>query len=182
MFILTEEIKGKLIRDLSRDIRLRNYTFAFKDSALHCISKTDGTPIINCKDIPHRYSYTALLKFVKSHLYELMSFYNSTRSDLKKIGYEDFVKEIRVYKREKEPIDCLLFCKKDDIYYQFTVEVYCHIIGKATRVLITQDVLDAHGVDVETFFIDVIDEYTKDGINILDNSVYESNGKYYKRF
>ena len=36
--------------------------------------------------------------------------------------------------------------------------------------LITQDILDAHGVDVDTFFNDVADCYMTDGVDILDDS------------
>lgn len=172
MIILTDEIKKKIVRDLSRDIRLSEFSFTFHDTVLHCISKDSGTMTIHYDVIPKHCSYTTLLKCAKQYLYEQMLIYNSVRKDLKEMTYEAFIQTILVYKRKEQPIDCNCFYEKDKNFFQFTVstEIFRDTFNQEAEVLITHDVLEAHGVDIATFLNDVAKCYMKEGINILDNS------------
>lgn len=170
---LTDEFKRKLVRDLAKDIRLSEFTFVFQDTDLHCISKKNGTTSIHyANDMPKRCSYTGLLKSVKFYLYEQMVIYDSVRNDLKELSYETLIQNVLVYKRKEQPIDCNCFLVKDNYFFQFTVHthIFHNTFNEDTDVFITHDVLEAHEVDITTFFNDVADSYMKNGIDILDDS------------
>lgn len=172
MFILTNEIKDKLVKDLKRDVRFSDYIFEFQGVVLYCHSDYNGTAQIDFSDVPTRYSYTKLLKGTQLYLLGVRSAYASIKNSLMTISYDAFIKKIKAVKYDIPPVDTSVSYSTNGKVFKFMAySIYFDETGQHSMyVLITQDILDSHGVNVETFFKDVADCYMKDGVDILDDS------------
>ena len=172
MFILTNEIKDKLVRDLKRDIQFKDHIFEFDGVVLYSHSDYNGTARIDFSDMPTNYSYTKLLKGTQLYLVGVRKAYLSIKNSLETISYKDFIKKIKAVKYDIPPADNGVPYAVNGKVFKFMVySIYFDETGQHSMyVLITQEILDAHNVDVDTFFNDVADCYMKDGVDILDDS------------
>ena len=105
MFILTNEIKDKLVKDLKRNVRFSDYIFEFQGVVLYCHSDYNGTAQIDFSDVPTRYSYTKLLKGTQLYLLGVRSAYASIKNSLMTISYDAFIKKIKAVKYDIPPVD-----------------------------------------------------------------------------
>lgn len=170
--MLTNEIKNKLVRDLKREPKFKDSIIYFDGEYLSCISQSNGTVGIDYSDVPNRYSYTKLLKATKAQLNNILHTQSQIREALKNLPYEQFIKKIKAIKLDEPTIDTTFHYKYGKKFFQFTATSICfdETGQHQMQVCITQDVIDAHGVDIETFFKDVADCYMTDGVDILDDS------------
>lgn len=171
MIILTEELKKKFIRDLSKDPNLSDYTFVFKGHTLHCISQTDGTSLIHYDSIPEYCNYNLMLNSAIDHLCKQKYFFKAVRTVFKSFDYDTLLQKIHVYKSKERIVDCSCFYEMNGYFFEF--DIHAHLFNdplqEIVAISVTQDVLDAHGVDIDTFFRDVAECYLKDGIDILSD-------------
>jgi hypothetical protein len=105
MFILTNEIKNKLVRDLKRDIRFKDHIFEFDGVVLYSHSDCNGTARIDFSDMPTNYSYTKLLKGTQLYLVGVRKAYLSIKNSLETISYKDFIKKVKAVKYDIPPAD-----------------------------------------------------------------------------
>lgn len=172
MFKITDEIKSKLVRDLSKQWFFERCEFEFCGNMLLNHDKRYGTSVMEFEDIPFRFSYTKLLTAVTLHFKNVREIQNEIENQIVNMSYKEFLKKVKVVKLEVTSFDEGVFYRINNDIFQFIVQGVDLLGSLEDRIaiFITSAVLKKHGVDIETFFYDVVDDYKGKGIDILDDS------------
>ena len=170
MYILTNEIKDKLVKDLKRNVRFDNMSFHFENNFLVCFSTDYGFQAIGFNQLPTRYSYTKLLKNITESLYDLIQLFKDAQESLKTIPYSALLDNTRTVKKSYYSKDVPYQYEKDGIYYHYIIGVHSIKDIQSMGIYITKDILDAHSKDEHTFFEDVSSSYQERGKNIITDS------------
>lgn len=169
MFELTEEIKRKLVKDLSREWYFKDCKFEFDGDMLLNNDATYGISVMECSNMPIRISYTQLLKITKCHFKYVRETQEILEKELCSMEYNTLLKKIIVIKSEISSFDGAVTYRVKNQLFQFMVRSVCIVgsLDSGLNMFITPTMLKMHGVDVETFFNDVKEYYKNDGIDIL---------------
>ncbi len=169
MFILTDAIKANLVRDLSRNYKLKGFTYEFMGDALLCVHEKGTSTLIDYSDIPARYSYNKLLNGTSAYLSDIPIAIENIYHNLKMLSYPAFIKKIKAIKSEA-PNDIAIEYKTNGCTFYFTATAfYTDRTGvHQLMVCITPELLKVHDVSVDTFFKDVAKCYLDDDVDILD--------------
>lgn len=172
MFKFTEEIKSRLVRDLSRQWFFEECEFEFWGNILLNHDKRYGTSVMECEDIPFRFSYTKLLTIVTLHFKNIREIQEEIEKQIVHMSYKEFLKKVKAVKLEVASFDEGVFYRINNDIFQFIVQGVDLLGSEEDRIaiFITPAILNKHGVDIETFFYDVVGDYKDKGIDILDDS------------
>ncbi len=169
MFKLTEEIKRKLVRDLSREWYFKDCRFEFDGTLLLNNDVKYGIAAMDCSDMPDRISYTQLLKITICHFKVVRETQKILEEELCNMEYNILLKKIVALKSEVVSFEGGVVHRVQDKVFQFIVQGIYTVgsLDNEMNVFITPTMLERHGVDVETFFEDIKKCYKADGIDIL---------------
>ena len=95
MFKFTEEIKSRLVRDLSRQWFFEECEFEFWGNILLNHDKRYGTSVMECEDIPFRFSYTKLLTIVTLHFKNIREIQEEIEKQIVHMSYKEFLKKVK---------------------------------------------------------------------------------------
>lgn len=169
MFILTDDIKAKLVRDLSRNYKLKGFTYEFIGDALFCVYEGNTNTLIDYSDIPARFSYNKLLTGTATYLSDIPMAINNIYYSLKTISYPAFIKKIKAIKSEAPDGNVIEYKTNGCTFYFTATAIYTDRTGvHQLMVCITPELLKAHDVSVDVFFQDVAKCYLDDDVDILD--------------
>lgn len=87
------------------------------------------------------------------------------------MSYKEFLKKVKAVKLEIASFNEGVFYRINNDIFQFIVQGVDLLDSEEDRIpiFITPAILNKHGVDIETFFSDVVDDYKGKGIDILDD-------------
>ena len=172
MFKLTEEIKRKLVKDLSREWYFKDCKFEFNGNLLLNNDAKYGISVMEWCDVPIRISYTQLLKSTKCHFKCVRETQEILEKEICNMDYNTLLKKIIALKLEIPPFDGGIIYREQDQVFQFMVHSICSVgsLDGGLNMYITPTMLEKYGVDVETFFHDVKECYMADGIDILSEN------------
>lgn len=169
MFILTDDIKAKLVRDLSRNYKLKGFTYEFMGDALFCLHESGTSTLIDYSDIPARFSYNKLLNGTSTHLSNNLITIDNIYHNLKMLSYPAFIKKIKAIKSKAPEGNAIEYKINGCTFYFTATAIYTDSTGThQLMVCITPELLETQGVSVDVFFQDVAKCYLDDDVDILD--------------
>lgn len=173
MFQLNSDAKRKLVRDLSADIKLRNWSFEFKGKKLWCHSDNDACIVIDYKKDFDVRNYNQLFRGTLAYVHDFSDAALNMKVALIQLPYAAFIKKIKAirYKKRDDKTDIVIHVMGDYMYKFSATLIYFDRTGMHEMTLIiTPEILISHNVTVEKFFEDVRECYTKDGVDIMCKS------------
>lgn len=170
MFRLDNEMKRKLVKNLSREVRIRDYRFEFEGDCLLCYEEDEFLGNVDLSDLPYKYSFNRLLKDTIECLYNLLKARSIAKDILMKMSYCELVEKIRAVRVKDTGLSKkVVTYKTDDKVFQFISHMVCFDRDGMHEmdIFITPEILETHKVNTETFFQNVKEKFQKEGIDIL---------------